>query len=62
MEMSKSAATARRDYYREYRKKNAEKLKNYKKTWNAENKDKIFEHQKRYWERKAAEQAQSTTK
>lgn len=57
MEMSKPATNTRRNYYREYRKKNAEKLKVYKKAWNSENKSKIAEHQKRYWEKKAAEMA-----
>ena len=34
----------------------------YQRKWRAENKDKVKEHNHRYWLKKAAEQAQSTTK
>jgi hypothetical protein len=49
-EMSEAAREARRAYYRE---------------WNKNNKEKVQEHQRRYWERKAAkakEQEQAKAK
>lgn len=57
MNVSKEANNTRREYYRKYREKNAERLRAYKRAWNAENKDKLAEHQRRYWEKRAAEQA-----
>lgn len=57
MNVSKEANDTRREYYRKYREKNAERLRAYKRAWNAENKDKLAEHQRRYWEKRAAEQA-----
>lgn len=34
----------------------------YQRKWRAENKDKVKEHNRRYWLKKAAEQSHSTTK
>ena len=52
---AKERQLARREYDREYRKKNREKLKAYKKEWNATNKDKVEASRQRYWEKKYSE-------
>jgi hypothetical protein len=36
--------------------KDAEKRREYKRRWNAENRDKVREHTLRYWERKVLEE------
>ena len=51
--MTEEAKKARREYYRKYRERNADKLNSYKRKWSAANPDKIAESQRRYWERKA---------
>lgn len=55
MEESKEAREARLAYLKAWKKKNAKHLKEYRKKWNAENRDKVRASQARYWERKAAE-------
>ena len=42
---------ARREYDRKYREEHREKLKEYKKTWNAANKDKVNASKERYYEK-----------
>lgn len=37
----------------------AEKRREYKRRWNAENRDKVKEHTRRYWERKVLEEGNS---
>lgn len=59
MEMSSTAAEIKREYYRKYREKNADRLKAYKKSWNARNKDKVANHQCRYWEKRATKEISS---
>ena len=46
---------ARREYDRKYREEHREKLKEYKRSWNAANKDKVNASKERYWEKKYQE-------
>ena len=39
--------------------KAAEKRREYKRRWNAENRDKVKEHTRRYWERKVLQEVQA---
>ena len=48
-----AAAEARRAYYKEYRARNREKVKEYYKEYRARNRDKVKEWNIRYWERRA---------
>lgn len=56
-EMSTAAAIARREYYREYRAKNHEKLKAYAREYNKryrqEHPDRYEQYRNNYWERRA---------
>lgn len=52
-ELEKAAIEARRQYNREYRKKNAEHLKQYHKEWTAKNPDKVKASRMNYWKKKA---------
>lgn len=54
-ELEKMALEARREYNREYRKKNAEHLKKYHKEWSEQNRDKLRANRQRYWQKKALE-------
>lgn len=42
---------ARREYDRKYREEHREKLKEYKRSWNAANKDKVNASKERYYEK-----------
>lgn len=53
MGMTQEAAEARRNYQREYRRKNRDKINNQRKNWRAENQDKVQQYNREYWERKA---------
>lgn len=53
MGMTQEAAEARRNYQREYRRKNRDKINNQRKNWRAENRDKVQQYNREYWERKA---------
>lgn len=44
---------AKRDYYKEYRAKNKDKLNEYQREYRANNKDKVKEYNKNYWLKKA---------
>ena len=61
MEISSTAAEIKREYYRKYREKNADRLKAYKRSWNANNKDKVANHKCRYWEKRAAKEITSNS-
>ena len=51
--MDEEAKKARREYYREYREKNRERInENYRK-WTRENPEKTKAIQARYWQKKA---------
>lgn len=51
--MSAEAVEARRNYQREYRRKNRDKINSQRKNWRAENQDKIQQYNREYWERVA---------
>lgn len=44
-----------REYYRQYARKNRERLNEYAREYRAKNPDKVREYKRVYWERKAAE-------
>lgn len=52
--LSEESKKARADYLREYRRKNASRLRAYKRKWSKENPDKIRQYQESYWKKKAA--------
>ena len=52
--MTEQAKAASREYFRNYRKANKEKVKAYQRKWRKENPDKVRAAQERYWEKKAA--------
>lgn len=54
--MSEAAKIKRAEYMRNYRKKNAEKIKEYNANWRKNNPDKIKKNQVNYWERLAAKE------
>ena len=59
--MNESAKEARREYLKEWRKKNRDKWNAYQKKWRKNNPDKCNEYQTRYWEKKAAKAAAENT-
>lgn len=55
MNLSEKAVEARREYQRQYRKRNSEKILARQRKWRKENPEKAREYISRYWERKAQE-------
>lgn len=53
MGMTQEAAEARRNYQRDYRHRNRDRINSRRKQWCAENRDKVREYNQSYWERKA---------
>lgn len=53
MAMSEQAKEQRRKYQREYRAKNAEKIRDYNRKWRKANPDKVKANFERYWEKQA---------
>lgn len=53
--MTAEAAEAKRNYMREYRKRNRIRLNEYRKKWAKENPEKVKAYMERQWERKAKE-------
>lgn len=51
--MSVQAQEARRDYKRQYRIRNRDKINRQQRKWRANNPDKVHQYNKGYWERKA---------
>lgn len=51
--MSAEAVEARRNYQREYRRKNQAKINAKRREWRADNRDKVQQYNREYWERKA---------
>ena len=43
----------KREYYKQYRDKNKEKINNYQRNYRANNKDKVKQYNKTYWLKKA---------
>ena len=52
-ELTEAGKIARREYRRNWRKKNAEHVKEYKRVWSASNPEKVRACNARYWNRKA---------
>lgn len=50
MGMTMEAQEARREYMREYRQRNRDRINSQRKNWNAQNPEKVRECQRRYWE------------
>lgn len=53
MTMTAEAVEARKAYQREYRRRNRDKINSQRKNWRAENRDKVQQYNREYWERKA---------
>lgn len=53
MGMTQEAAEARRNYQREYRHRNRDRINSQRKRWREENRDKVREYNRNYWERRA---------
>lgn len=51
--LSLQAREARRDYKRQYRAKNREKINRQQREWRADNGDKVRQYNRQYWERRA---------
>ena len=45
----------RRDYYKQYNKKNKERLKEYQRRWRTKNQEKVKQYEQNYWRNKAIE-------
>lgn len=54
--MDERTAAARREYKRQWVKKNPERIREYQRQWAKKNPDKVRTYQERYWTKKAAEQ------
>lgn len=52
--LSEESKKARAEYQREYRKRNASRLRAYKRKWSKDNPEKINQYQENYWSKKAA--------
>ncbi|MET3684480.1 hypothetical protein ABID56_002617 [Alkalibacillus flavidus] len=55
--MTEEAKRAQREYMKQYRKRNREKVNELNRKWRQENPDKVREYNQRYWERKAKQMA-----
>lgn len=51
--MDKEIQEIKRDYYKQYRDKNKDKINDYQRKYRANNKDKVKEYNKNYWFKKA---------
>lgn len=52
-ELTMQAQEARRNYQREYRRRNRDKINSQRKNWRAENRDRVQQYNREYWERRA---------
>ena len=53
MAMAQEAREAQRNYMREYRQRNRDRINAQRRNWNAQNREKVRGYQKRYWDRLA---------
>lgn len=60
VENTVAAKEAQRAYKRQYRRRNRDRINAQQRDWYARNPDKVKEYQKRYWERKAGENARAS--
>ena len=58
-DMDEAAKQARRQYYKEYRQRNGDRMRERERAWRNANREKVRETNRRYWQRKAAEAAKS---
>ena len=58
MEMNDKALQKRREYARQYRERNREKINAQNKEWRALHPDRVKEYGRRYWEKQAAKEAE----
>lgn len=54
-----AALEAKRSYNRQYREKNAERLREYKRNWNRTHPDKVRAATERYWQRRAIKELEA---
>lgn len=54
--MDDKAKEARKQYTREYRRKNKDHLNEYRRQWAQDNPDKVRQYQETYWKNKAAQE------
>ena len=54
--LTEEAKAKRREYSTNYKKKNAERLKAYKKEWSRGNPEKLKQYQENYWNKKGMEE------
>lgn len=59
--INEKVAEIKRDYYKQYRDANKDKLNQYQRDYRAKNKDKVKEYNKNYWLKKANNQELSST-
>jgi hypothetical protein len=57
--MTENAANARREYMREYKRKNAKKINAYNRAWRKANPEKTKQYNANYWMKKAAGQSEN---
>lgn len=57
-----AAKASRAAYYREYRKKNGDRMREQEREWRAKNRDKCREAQRRYWEKKGKQALEAAGK
>lgn len=53
MGMTTEAQEAKKNYKRQYRNRNRDRINAQQRIWNARNRDKLKEYQRKYWEKKA---------
>jgi len=51
--MDKDIREVKRDYYKQYRDKNKDRINDYQRNYRANNKDKVKQYNKNYWFKKA---------
>jgi len=56
-EINKQAKELKKQYFKEYREKNKDRIKETYSKWRKENKDKVKQYNQNYWNKKALEVA-----
>ena len=57
MNLTDEAIKARRNYSRQWREKNRDRIRAYSAAWREKNRDRLKEYNNAYWERKAEQEA-----
>lgn len=55
--MTDAATEARRQYQKEYKRKNADKINEYQRKWRKANPEKVKAYEAKYWSKKAGQEA-----